>query len=125
MIIQGPGPSSLTFRNLWMMALDGAKKITERHADHPRSILAFLETHLETRREKLLEKLLETRHVLPFGCKDGHPNFMSMILALPDPLGGRPSGALQAYARGEMRRKTHPQIFLQKVLEAALCFCQS
>ena len=43
-----------------MTALDSANnKRTERHAEHPRSILAFLETRLETRLEKLLEKRLE------------------------------------------------------------------
>ena len=83
------------------------KKNTARRADHPRSILAFLEarlkklleTHLETCLETRVEKLFETclvRAVL-LGCKDGHPNFLSIILALPDPLDGHPSGALQAY----------------------------
>ena len=106
------------------MALDGAKRINQRHADHPRSILAFLETRLGTRFETLLEMFLETRlgtrlethletfletrleklcekrlvRALPFGCKDGHPIFLSIILALRDPLDGHPSGALQAYA---------------------------
>ena len=44
------------------MALDGAKKTkkTERHADHPRSILAFRKTRLETRLDTRLMTRLET-----------------------------------------------------------------
>ena len=59
---------------------------------------------LETRLESRLESLFETHLVraVPFGCRDGHPIFWSMILALPDPLDGHPSGALQAYRGGTL-----------------------
>ena len=58
-----------------------------------------LETLLETCLEMLLEMRLETRfetrlvRAVPVGCKDAHPNFLSIILALPDPLDGHPRGA--------------------------------